>query len=95
MKQAGRRWVDVCHCYIDASTDPWGLQPSTPLKAINPWPTVPCTVPSTASLSHTHARIYIQYTVYIQQETYKKIAFFCFTLQAAQSHKQKEIAFKI
>lgn len=62
MRQAGRCWVDVCHCYIDARTDPRGLQPSTPLKAINLWPPAPfCTVADIRSISvpasaHTHTR---------------------------------------
>lgn len=53
MKQAGPCWVDVCHCYIDVGTDPWGLQPSSPLKAINLWPTVLSTVPCISLLTHT------------------------------------------
>lgn len=61
MKQAGRCWVDVCHCYIDVRTDPRGLQPSTPLKAINLWPAAaPCTVAAIRSLSvkHTHTQFH-------------------------------------
>lgn len=87
MKQAGRCWVDVCHCYIDVRTDPWGLQPSTPLKAINIWPTVPCTVRSATSLSNTHTRTRSVYCICTKGDIYKRITLWpSVLLQVAQSH---------
>lgn len=82
MKQAGRCWVDVCHCYIDVRTDPWGLQPSTPLKAINLWPTVPCTVPSIASLSNTHTLSV--YCIQTKGGIYKKVTLWPSVLHCKQ-----------
>lgn len=86
MKQAGRCWVDVCHCYIDVRTDPWGLQPSAPLKAINPWPAVPCTVPSIAPLQ-THFRLTHTFSSLYMHKRRRQGNFvaFCSTLQVGES----------
>lgn len=81
MKQAGRCWVDVCHCYIDVRTDPRGLQPSTPLKAINLWPAAPCTVAAIRSISvkNTHTHIIPRAHIFNTPVSCKRVicVFFC------------------